>query len=49
MRTYGIELIADTEDGYIIGTSVHLELSEPRRKIAKFINEQYRGNKVAQI
>ncbi|MEH1908740.1 hypothetical protein [Nostoc sp.] len=49
LKTYGIELIADTEEGYIIGASADLELSELQKKIEKFINEQYGGNKVAEI
>ncbi|MEH2397082.1 S8 family peptidase [Nostoc sp.] len=49
LKAYGIELIADTEDGYIIGASADLELSELQKKIEKFINEQYGGNKVAEI
>ena len=49
LKAYGIELIADTEDGYIIGASVDLELSELQEKIGKFINEQYGGNTVAKI
>lgn len=49
LKAYGIELIADTEDGYIIGASADLELSELQKKIEKFINEQYGGNTVAQI
>ncbi|WP_199784799.1 hypothetical protein [Nostoc sp. 'Lobaria pulmonaria (5183) cyanobiont'] len=49
LKAYGIELIADTEDGYIIGASADLELSELQKKIEKFINEQYGGNRVAEI
>ncbi len=49
LKAYGIELIADTEDGYIIGASVDLDLSELQKKIEKFINEQHGGNKVAEI
>ena len=49
LKSYGIELIADTEDGYIIGASVDLELSELQKKIEKFICEQRGGNTVAQI
>ncbi|MEH1873353.1 hypothetical protein [Nostoc sp.] len=49
LKAYGIELIADTEDGYIIGASADLELSELQEKIEKFINEKYGGNKVAEI
>ncbi|MBD2414241.1 subtilase family protease [Nostoc calcicola FACHB-389] len=49
LKAYGIELIADTEEGYIIGASADLELSELQKKIEKFINEQHGGNTVAQI
>ncbi len=49
LKAYGIELIADTEDGYIIGASADLELSKLQEKIEKFINEQYGGKTVAQI
>lgn len=49
LKAYGIELIADTEDGYIIGASADLGLSDLQKKIEKFINEQYGGNKVAEI
>lgn len=49
LKAYGIELIADTEDGYIIGASVDLELSELQKKIDKFISEQPGGKTVAQI
>ena len=49
LKAYGIELIADTEDGYIIGASVDLELSELQKKIEKFISEQPGANTVAQI
>jgi len=49
LKAYGIELIADTEDGYIIGASADIEFSELQKKIEKFINEEYGGNTVAQI
>ncbi len=49
LKSYGIELIAEIEDGYIIGASADLELSELRKKIGKFITEEYGGGKVAEI
>jgi hypothetical protein len=49
LKAYGIELIADTEDGYIIGASADLELSELQKKIEKFINEEYGGKKIAEV
>jgi hypothetical protein len=49
LKSYGIELIAEIEDGYIIGASADLELSELRNKIGKFIREEHGGGKVAEI
>ncbi|MGL5062820.1 MAG: S8 family peptidase [Microcoleus sp.] len=49
LKSYGIELIAELEDGYIIGASADLELSELQKKIEKFIREEYGGGKVAEI
>jgi hypothetical protein len=49
LKSYGIELIAELENGYIIGASADLELSELRKKIGKFIREGYGGGKVAEI
>ncbi|MEG5033201.1 S8 family peptidase [Microcoleus sp. AT3-D2] len=49
LKSYGIELIAEIEDGYIIGASADLELSELRKKIGKFIREEHGGTKVAEI
>jgi hypothetical protein len=49
LKAYGIELIAELEDGYIIGASADLELSELRKKIGKFIREEHGGGKVAEI
>lgn len=47
LKAYGIELIAELEDGYIIGASADLELSELQNKIGKFIREEGRSRKVA--
>jgi Subtilase family len=49
LKAYGIELIAELEDGYIIGASADLELSELQNKIGKFIREEGRSRKVAEI
>ena len=49
LKSYGIELIAELENGYIIGASADLELSELRKKIGKFIREEHGGAKVAEI
>jgi Subtilase family len=49
LKSYGIELIAELEDGYIIGASADLELSELQNKIGKFIREEGRSGKVAEI
>lgn len=49
LKTYGIELIAEIEDGYIIGASANLELSELRKKIEKFIREEHGGKKIAEV
>ncbi|MEB3282473.1 MAG: hypothetical protein VKK42_26495 [Lyngbya sp.] len=49
LKGYGIELIAELENGYIIGASVDLELSELQKKIEKFIEEEKRSGGVAGI
>jgi Subtilase family len=49
LKSYGIEVIAELEDGYIIGASADLELSELQKKIEKFIREEHGGGKVAEI
>lgn len=49
LKSYGIELIAELEDGYIIGASADLELSELQNKIGKFIRQENRSGKVAEI
>ncbi|MEG4328532.1 S8 family serine peptidase [Microcoleus sp. herbarium5] len=49
LKAYGIELIAELEDGYIIGASADLELSKLQKKIEKFIREEVNSGKVAEI
>ena len=50
LRKYGIEVIVELEDGYIIGASANdPELSDLQQKIELFINEHRGGNKIAEI
>ncbi len=49
LKGYGIELIAELENGYIIGASVDLELSELQKKIEIFIEEENKNVGVAGI
>lgn len=48
-KSYDIEVIAELEDGYIIGASAGIELSKLQQKIEQFIKEERGGNKVAEI
>ncbi|RCJ17084.1 hypothetical protein A6S26_31965 [Nostoc sp. ATCC 43529] len=49
LQIYGIEVIADLEDGCILGISFDIELNELQKKIEKFINQELGGNKIAEI
>lgn len=50
LRNYGIEVIAELENGYIIGASADdSEFSELEKKIEKFIKSERGGGKVAAI
>ncbi len=49
LKGYGIEVIGDLEDGYIIGASADLELTKLEQKIEKFIKEQRGGGSVPEI
>ncbi|WP_414584485.1 S8 family peptidase [Scytonema sp. PCC 10023] len=50
LRKYGIEVIAELEDGYIIGASANdPEFSELQKKIEKFIKQENGGKKVSEI
>ncbi|NER38804.1 MAG: S8 family peptidase [Oscillatoria sp. SIO1A7] len=50
LKSFGIEVIAELEDGYIIGASVDdPELSEFQEKIEKFINQERGGGKIPEI
>jgi subtilisin family serine protease len=50
LRKYGIEVIAELENGYIIGASANdPEFSELQKKIEKFIKAERGVNKVSEI
>ncbi len=49
LKSFEIEVVADVEQGYIIGASADTELSELREKIEQFINSQRGGGKVPEI
>ncbi len=49
LKGFGIELICELEDGYILGASADLKLSELQKKIDKFIKEKPRTGNVAAI
>ena len=49
LKGYGIEVIGDLEDGYIIGASADLELTDLQQKIQKFLSEQKGGGTVPEI
>ncbi|NES72587.1 MAG: hypothetical protein F6K24_49045, partial [Okeania sp. SIO2D1] len=49
LKSFGIEVVADLEQGYIIGASADTELSELRKKIENFINSQKGAGKVPEI
>jgi subtilisin family serine protease len=49
LRGFGIELIAELEDGYIIGASADIQLTKLKKKIENFINQESGGGKVPEI
>ncbi|MEG4581847.1 S8 family peptidase [Microcoleus sp. MON1_C5] len=49
LKSFGIEIVADLEEGYIIGASADIELSELRKKIQQFIESEHGGGKVPEI
>jgi hypothetical protein len=51
LRKFGIEVIAELEDGYIIGASAESDpnLTKLEQKIEKFINSERGGTKVCEI
>jgi hypothetical protein len=49
LRKYGIEVIAELEDGYILGASADSQFTKLRDKIEKFIKAESGGGKVPEI
>lgn len=49
LKSFGIEVILELEDGYILGASADSELTQLQEKIEKFISEQHGGGRVAEI
>jgi len=49
LRGYGIEVIGDLEDGYIIGASADFELTELQQKIEKFLKEERGGGTIPEV
>ncbi|MBP0016763.1 MAG: S8 family peptidase [Cyanobacteria bacterium SBLK] len=49
LRSSDIEIIAELEDGYIIGASGDIELSELQNKIEKFFQKERGGGVIAKI
>ena len=49
LKSFGIEIVADLEAGYIIGASADIGLSELRNKIQLFIESKRGGGKVPEI
>ena len=49
LKSFGIEIVADLEEGYIIGASADIKLSELRKKIQQFIESEHGGGKVPEI
>ena len=49
LKSFGIEVIAELEDGYIIGASADLEFTELQKKIENCINGERGGGKIPEI
>ncbi len=49
LRKFGIEVIAELENGYILGASADLQLTELQKKIENFIKAERGGGKVSEI
>lgn len=49
LKGFGIEVVLELEDGYILGASVNADLTQLQQKIAKFIAEEHGGGRVAEI
>jgi hypothetical protein len=49
LRTFGIEVISELEDGYILGASADLDLTKLQKKIEQFINSHHGGGKIPEV
>jgi len=49
LKGFGIEVILELEDGYILGASIDADLTQLQQKIAKFIAEERGGGTVGEI
>lgn len=49
LKSFGIEVILELEDGYILGASADENLTQLQEKITKFVAEEKGGGKVAEI
>jgi Subtilase family len=49
LRKYGVEVIAELEDGYILGASADPQFTNLREKIEHFIKKESGGGKVPEI
>jgi hypothetical protein len=49
LKSFGIEVVLEMEDGYILGASVNTDLTQLQQKIAQFIAEERGGGKVGEI
>jgi len=49
LRTSGIEILSELEDGYIIAASADADLTEFQKKIDLFLNEPRGGNVIAKV
>jgi Subtilase family len=49
LRGFGIEVIAELDNGYIIGASADLQLTDLQKKIEQFIKKERGGGKIPEI
>ncbi|MEM9770956.1 MAG: S8 family serine peptidase, partial [Cyanobacteria bacterium P01_D01_bin.73] len=49
LRTFGIEVISELENGYIIGAAADVEFSDLQKKISQCIDKERGGGKIPEI
>lgn len=49
LKSFGIEVILELEDGYILGASVGTDLTLLQQKITQFIAEEHGGGRIGEI